>query len=244
MSTPATRQPDLTESDVDPLNVNTQPLQGASAPLEIPATAGVPAPAREETPPNHAEPDTGGGDDNTLATPHDNTLSSTEGDPFELATTYHREIEAGPADAAETAPEGTEESNDPTEGQAPDDGLRERIRALADRWGLDVIPPSLADEGLPPLNRAKSWAERGDQAPATGPSRVAYRTWETATRLPRYVLAGSYHLLSRPGRTAVGLLAFALLMRVPGVQAALTMLIAFLDAITYYTGLQWVLGLT
>lgn len=241
MSTPTAHEPGITESDVNTLNVNTQPLQGASAPLEGPATAGAPAPAREATPPNHAEPDIDGGDDNPPATPHDNTLPGTEGDPFELATTYHREIEAGPGPDAEHPPEG---ADDQSGQEPPEAGLRERISAAADRWGLDVIPPSLADEGLPPLNHARSWAERGEQAPATGPSRVAYRTWETATRLPRYVLAGSYHLLSRPGRTAVALLAFALLMRVPGVQEALTMLIALLDAITYYTGLQWALGLT
>jgi len=244
MSTPTTHQTGLTDSDVNTPNVNTHPLQGASAPLEDPATAGMPAPAREATPPNHAEPDIGPGVSTPPATPPVNTPSDTEGDPFELTTAWHREIEAGSDGADQDTAEGTEKSTSRDEEEAPEGGVRERICALADRWGLDLIPPSLADEGLPPLNHAKSWAERGDQAPATGPTRIAYKTWEATTRAPRYVLAGSYHVLARPGRTAVAFVVLALLLRVPGVQDALAIAFALTDAITYYTGLQWVLGLT
>lgn len=214
-------------------------LHGGSESQGEQATAGTPAPAREAPPPNHPKTDTGAGGDNTPDNTHDNTLANTHSDtndPLEVANAYHQEAEA---DTTEPTEEGAEE--DPPD--PPRASLRERIHTTADRWGLDVVPPSLANQGLPPLNHARSWAERGDQAPATGPARTAYRAWEVSTRPPRYVLALSYHLLSRPGRTVVALVALALVLRIPGVTETLSVAATIVDAITLYTGLQWALGL-
>lgn len=240
MSTPTAYTESLTEGEHPDQTVNPSGRPGGSGLERTPAYAGTPAPAREATPTNHSEPDTGEGGATPPATPGATPPSDTEGEPdspFELATSFHRQIEAGPgADTPEDPGSDTEQDHDET--------LRGRLAQTAERWGLDVIPPQMADQGLPPLDHARSWAERGDQAPATGPSRVAYRAWDHAARWPRYALATGYHVLSRPGRTVVALVAFALLMRTPGAPEALALVFTLVDAITFYTGLQWALGLT
>lgn len=233
MRTPTTG---LTEGDVNTLTGPDTTPQGGSDPMGPPATVGMPTPAREGNNPNHSEQDTGGGVSTPPATPPVNTPSATEGDRDLDPADDPPQLTEGPTDP--------EPDEDETAPQDPAPTLRERISHAADRYGLDVIPPSLADKGLPPLDHSRSWAERGSQAPATGPARIAYRAWDHTSRIPRYGLAVAYHVLARPGRTAVAFVALALLLRVPGVQDAFTIAFALTDAITYYTGLQWALGLT
>lgn len=212
-----------TESDVNTLDVNTRastPPEGdTQTPIEHPYTRGR-VPARKETTTNGTEPDTEGVDNDDVNPPRQPPTPDTESD-----------VNRGGDDDADTDDE-------------PKRPLGERLTEFAERWGLDLYPPRLADAGLPPLNDARSYAEKGDQAPNVGPSRFFARLFDALTRPLRWALAAGYHVLARPGRTLVALILVGFLARIDFVTDTLAFAWALLDLATHWTGLQWALGLT
>lgn len=134
-----------------------------------------------------------------------------------------------------------EVDNPDTDSDRP--GVVQRAQEAAQKWGLDVRPPSFAREGLPPLNHSRSYAQRGEQAANIGPARTAARLWDFSTRPVRWMLRLTDHLLARPGRFLVALALLALLARIEAFRFLVALTVALVDLITFYTGLQWLLGL-
>lgn len=218
-NTRTTPTENITESDVNTRDVNsrpsTPPRGGPLDPVEHPYTRAR-VRAHEKTTTNGTEEDTQGVDNTDVNTPRQPPADDTESD-------------------VNGEPDTTTEPKRP---------LPERAAEFAERWGLDLYPPKLADAGLPPLNDSRAYAERGDQAPSMGPTRFMARAFDYLARPLRWFLAAGYHVLARPGRTLVALVLLGLLARVHFVRETLAFAWALVDFATYWAGLQWLLGLT
>lgn len=208
----------MTESDVNTLGVNTPPSTPAEGDTRTPTDPPYtrrPARVREGTDTNGSEPGTVGVDGDDVTPHRQPPTDDTESD-----------VNRGVDDDEESKRT-----------------LGKRVSEAAERWGLDLCPPKLADAGLPPLNDSRSYADRGDQAPTSGPSRVLARVFDVLARPLRWLLAAGYHVLARPGRTLVVLVLVGLLARIGFVRDTIAFAWALVDLATYWTGLQWLLGL-
>lgn len=143
-------------------------------------------------------------------------------------------------------PSGDTDSDETPEAERP--SAYDRAKDAAAHWGLDLAPPSFITQPLPPIGDSRTYARTGHQAPATGPARIGAVAFDTTTRPIRWGLRYTDYALARPGRTLVGVAFIVAVVRtvqaVPELAMAVAVIAGAIDAATYYTGIQWLLGLT